>query len=334
MKKNILVAALMLFSITISAQTVEELTPQQRLEKAKREAAEAKQAIKAAKLAAKQEEKALKLKEKEAQNAAKLEAKVAKMEAEAQRLKAQAAEERARLETQRQAAKPAPVESKPIVKQQVQSQTVKPAVQMPKKEDVIEKQGWAVPKQTEPQTETRTTTIAPTPAPIVDYLAGAVPEVDGKVVFTINLDIPEKSAEDIYNTTYSFLSNLTVDAHQRKNENSTVALVNKQEGKIVARLNEWLEFSRTSLSLDRAKFNYVAIATCSEGKLHVTIERLSYVYEEKRPGGFRLPAEELISDQAALNKKGKLIKSSQKFRISTIDRIREIFNNLTQTFNR
>lgn len=341
MKKIYFVAILMLFAISISAQTVEQLTPQQRLEKAKRDAAEAKQAIKEAKLAAKQQEKESKLKEKENAKAAKMEQKIAKMEAEAARLKAQAEEERAKLNVQQPQAKPEPVTPKVAEKPQVKVEEPKKEVEQPKiqteqpkKEVEKEPQGWTVPTVTESKTAATQPATAQYQSPSTNYLQGAVPEIDGKVVFTLDLDAPGKSADEIYNTAYQYLEKLSLDSHQRKDEGSAIALVNRNEGKIVARLNEWIVFASSALSLDRTKFNYVAMATCTDGKLHFTIERISYQYEENRSTGFRMTAEELISDKAALNKKGEINKAYRKFRVHTIDRVNEIFDELSAQINR
>ena len=41
------------------------------------------------------------------------------------------------------------------------------------------------------------------------YLAGAVTEKDGKVEWTLEIDVPGKSAVDIYNTMLTFLTDFT-----------------------------------------------------------------------------------------------------------------------------
>ena len=58
----------------------------------------------------------------------------------------------------------------------------------------------------------------------------------------------------------------------------------------------------------------------------MTLERISYNYEENRDTGFKLPAEKVITDEYALNKKKtKLIPLYAKFRKKTIDRKDAIF---------
>ena len=42
------------------------------------------------------------------------------------------------------------------------------------------------------------------------YLAGTVPEIDGKVVFTLDLNLPGRSAQDIYERVYAIISLLHI----------------------------------------------------------------------------------------------------------------------------
>ncbi|MCI6161679.1 MAG: DUF4468 domain-containing protein [Prevotellaceae bacterium] len=164
------------------------------------------------------------------------------------------------------------------------------------------------------------------------YLEGAVSEVDGQVQWTLNLDVPDKNAQEIYDTMLAFLVRLTKEENQL--DNSSVSLVNKKEHVIVASMREWLVFKKNVLSVDRTKFNYTLVAACSDNHLKVDMIRLSYKYEEERvKGGYYYKAEEWINDKNALNKKKtKLLGSCAKFRCKTIDRKDEIFARVTGLF--
>lgn len=132
-----------------------------------------------------------------------------------------------------------------------------------------------------------------------------------------------KSAQQIYDIVYTTLDSLTAKPEQI---NSSIALINRKAFSIVARYQEWLEFSKSFISLDRTKMNYVIIANCSDNKLHLSLERISYAYEENRSTGLKTTAEKWITDKYAVNKKGtKLIPGSAKFRKKTIDRKDQIF---------
>ena len=152
---------------------------------------------------------------------------------------------------------------------------------------------------------------------------GAVPEVDGKVIFTLELDVPGKNAQQIYDRMNNTLDGL---AKKENQINSGILLVNKEEHIIAAKYSEWLEFTRNFFVLDRTEFNYTIIATCKDNHLTMNLERITYNYEEGRETGFMLPAEKLITDEYALNKKKTKLKPTfSKFRRNTIDRKDEIF---------
>ena len=160
----------------------------------------------------------------------------------------------------------------------------------------------------------------------VKYLEGAVPTIDGKVVFTLDKDVPGKDAQQIYDIVYEVLEKMTTTENQFKE--SQVSLVNKKDHVIAARYREWLVFKNTFLALDRTVFNYTIIANCSDGHLKMTLSRIYYNYETERGDteGLETSADEWITDEYALNKsKTKLSKYSGKFRRKTIDRKDEIF---------
>lgn len=166
------------------------------------------------------------------------------------------------------------------------------------------------------------------------YLAGAVPEVDGRVTFTLDLDVAGKSADEIYNKVFNVLQEMTTEENQIKElaDKSKIAVVNKAEHTIAAKYKEWLVFRNSALSLDRTVFNYTIIAKATDGHLNLTLSRISYQYEFERNDaeGMSVSAEEWISDKAALNKKKTgLLKYTKKFRIKTIDRKDNIFETIS-----
>lgn len=166
------------------------------------------------------------------------------------------------------------------------------------------------------------------------YLAGAVPEVDGRVTFTLDLDVAGKSADEIYNKVFNVLQEMTTEENQIKElaDKSKIAVVNKTEHTIAAKYKEWLVFRNSALSLDRTVFNYTIIAKATDGHLNLTLSRISYQYEFERNDaeGMSVSAEEWISDKAALNKKKTgLLKYTKKFRIKTIDRKDNIFETIS-----
>lgn len=162
------------------------------------------------------------------------------------------------------------------------------------------------------------------------YLKGALSLTNGKIVFTLDKDVPGKSATEIYDCVYQIIDSITHSSNQM--HESQIAVVNKQEHIIAARLKEWLIFQNSPLSLDRTEFNYTLIATCTDNHLNLTMSRMSFAYEMERGlgEGSKGPAEEFIGDDIALAKNGtKLAKYYGKFRRKTIDRKDNIFETIT-----
>ena len=145
------------------------------------------------------------------------------------------------------------------------------------------------------------------------YLAGAVPEVDGKVVFTKEFSIPGMSQEEIFKRMQNWM-----EARLKKNENtSRVVYTNLEEGQIVGTGDEWIVFSSSALSLDRTKVLYQLSVVCAPEKCTMEVEKIRYVYRE---GKEKYTAEEWIVDKYALNKaKTKLVRGLAKWRRKTVD---------------
>ena len=163
------------------------------------------------------------------------------------------------------------------------------------------------------------------------YLAGAVTLNGGRVEWVLDFDVPSKTSEQIYDIVLKCFTNLTKTDNQL--EGSHVSLTDEDEHVVVADVREWLVFSDKLLDFDRTKFFYTLIAYCDDGHLKMTMNRISYRYEEARVrGGYFYKAEDLITDDNALNrKKTKLLRgNSGKFRRKTIDRKDFIFSTLKE----
>lgn len=156
------------------------------------------------------------------------------------------------------------------------------------------------------------------------YLApNAVPEVNGEIQWTCDINVAGKTAQQIYERTLAILDNIIKEPIQL--ERSKIAITNEKEHNIVATMQEWLTFTSNALVLDRTKMNYVLQALCSDGHLKLILDRITYNYEVQGKKEF-YKAEEWINDKNAVNKKRtRLYPSSGKFRRKTIDRKNELF---------
>ena len=160
-----------------------------------------------------------------------------------------------------------------------------------------------------------------------EYLGeDCVPLVDGKVEWQYDIELPGRSADDLYKATLDILTRMTSEENQL--ERSKVALVNPQQHSLIATMQEWLVFSSSALTLDRTKFNYVLQADCTDGHLQLRLGHITYNYEAQRDT-YNYKAEEWITDEFAVNKKRtRLYPIAGKFRRKTIDRKNEIFENI------
>ena len=153
------------------------------------------------------------------------------------------------------------------------------------------------------------------------YLEGAVPELEGKVVFAQTIHIPQASKEEIY---------AQVEAWMKKrfnNASNRVVYQNPEKGQVVSLGNDTLVFKSSFLSLDQAAMSYQVIAEAKDAECDIQIDRISYAYEENK----NYAAEELITDKVALNKsKTKMYKGFSKWRIHTVDYMNNLLDELTQ----
>lgn len=150
------------------------------------------------------------------------------------------------------------------------------------------------------------------------YLKGGCPEVNGKVQFDTTIETT-LTAQQAYDRMLTYMNAFVRSNGQTKNSN--VSLVDPTNHQVATHLDEWLVFESKPLSLDQTRFLYNLIITCKDKRVDVSLRNLSYVYEEDRGGG-AFPAEDMISDAQAINKKGTGFQKggSKKFRTKTIDR--------------
>lgn len=300
-------------ALTMQAQNV--LTPEQQLEKAQKELEEAKKALEAAKAQA---------------EAAKVKAEAEKVKAEAEKTKAEAERLKAEAERMKQEAE----KLKKNTENSVPATKLVPATKKENTTETSEGAGWVVPTVTEEVEEKKVEKTAEGVVLKEDpkYLAGAIQlNADGKVEFVLDTQASGKSADEIYNIVFQYMSKLIKN---EQNINSRIALVNrnnKNEQIIACIMDEWFVFNQSFISLNRSETKYQLVATISDNHLRLSMTRIVFNYEEGRSTGFKEPAEKVITDKYALTKKkNDLAKIYGKFRRGTIDRKNQIFNDLTK----
>lgn len=320
--------------MSVQAQSV--LTPQQQLEEAQKKLEEAKKAVEEAKQkaeAAKKKAEAEAAKQKAAAEAAKKKAeeeakRKAAEEAKAKAEKIQQQIKEAEAETARLKAEAARLNAETNGAAATTAASAATTATPAPATTASQGSGWVIPTATKKET--------PKPAAQVNgaklkedpkYLEGAITfDEQGKIVFDTEIEAPGKSAAQLYNLVFDYMSGLTQD---KESKASRMALVNKDEHIIVNTMDEWLVFSNSFISLDRTECKYNLIAKITDGKVSLSINHINYIYEEGRQTGFKLPAEEVIIDKVALTKKkNDLARIFGKFRKKTIDRKDQIFNEI------
>lgn len=159
------------------------------------------------------------------------------------------------------------------------------------------------------------------------YLAGAVPVENGKVVFSKEIQVPNQTKQQVYETALAW-------ANQRfTGEDMRVAYQNPEAGELAATGKEYIVFSSTVLSLDRALMSYQVRIRTADALCSIELTNIRYEYNvsyQRDPE--RYVAEEWIVDKYALRNETKLNRITGKFRRKTIDFADELFQSAAKAF--
>lgn len=157
-------------------------------------------------------------------------------------------------------------------------------------------------------------------------LKGAVPEVNGKVVFSRSFKLPDVPAGHLYDHLYRWTEK------RLKSKNDSLIYAGRDEGLIVLTGIDTLVFSQKAFFTDESSVSYIITLLCLDDYLEVTVEDLYYEYTVSymnKPETYY--AEELITDKAALKSKGKKLKKKEgKFRRHTIDYVNAIYTEIKE----
>ena len=159
------------------------------------------------------------------------------------------------------------------------------------------------------------------------YLKGAVPEVNGKVVFSKEYSIAGMSKDEVYAKTKEWMD---VRMHQNANK-SRLAYENEEKGQLAANGEEYIVFSNSALALDRTKVMYQMTANCDEGKCVLQIKNIRYDYPNEKE---IYVAEDWISDEVALTKdQSRLARGFAKWRRKTVDFVDDMNESLQKALS-
>ena len=156
------------------------------------------------------------------------------------------------------------------------------------------------------------------------YGVGAVPVVNGRVLFEKTITVNGATQEEIFEKAIRWAETRFVKPTVIASKYTETDSIN---GHFVVNAEEYIIFRNTFLELDKTRINYWYEVSCQDNTVTVRMTRITYWYEEERDGGRRFTAEEWITDEECFNKKQtKFLRGSGKFRIKTID----LFDNLAR----
>jgi len=160
------------------------------------------------------------------------------------------------------------------------------------------------------------------------YLAGAVPTVDGKVVFSKEIPYESTLGPD---SLYKLIARFVARSLNREEVLKRTGMVNDVTTHYMeVGVVEYLTFKKSALVLDRTQIIYKITLYIANDKVSVQVSDISYYYDEERDPT-KLTAEEWITDEAALNKKKTdFTVKHGKFRTATIDLFDKFFNDIEQ----
>lgn len=170
------------------------------------------------------------------------------------------------------------------------------------------------------------------------YLAGAVPEQDGKVCFSATIPAEGRTAAQIYAglsqwASFRFSAGVEsgewTDANYFKNTDfAAIREADAEQGLIVCAANEEMVFTNKMLAKDYTLISYTLRLEVMEGAVAATMTDIIYTYTLAEDDPERITAEDWISDAEAINKKGQLHRTVARFRIKTVDLANELFTEI------
>lgn len=168
--------------------------------------------------------------------------------------------------------------------------------------------------------------------------AGAVPVVDGRVVFAASIEAAGRSKEELYRvlaswTAFRFAAG-TKNGNWREPDFfcnldwAQVKEADREAHTIKAQGAEEMVFSNKALAKDYSHVFYLLDTEAKDGRIDIRMHNIIFSYVGSQ-NAERIPAEEMITDKWGLNRKGHLARINGKFRLKTIDLFNEFVDELT-----
>ena len=161
--------------------------------------------------------------------------------------------------------------------------------------------------------------------------AGAIPVKNGKVTFEETIPAEGYTAEEVKAVAEAWIKERFV----KPTVLSAKQFESDQPETIMLKGEEYIVFKNKFLVLERARIYYYLTLTANDGSCTFNMSRITYWYDdEDDKGGLKMIAEEWITDENAINKKGELKKFEGKFRNKTIELKNSLINALAERLNK
>lgn len=149
-----------------------------------------------------------------------------------------------------------------------------------------------------------------------EYSIGTIATVNNKVTFNETIPAPGLTAKEVEEVVTKWFAERFV----KPTVIGFKAYEPEVPGTLVAKAEEYIVFKNTFFVLNRSRIAYFMNITCKDGSCIFDMSRITYWWDEEADdGGRKMTAEECITDEHAINKKGGLHKFNGKFRTKTID---------------
>lgn len=161
--------------------------------------------------------------------------------------------------------------------------------------------------------------------------AVAIPVKNGKVTFEEAIPAEGYTAEEVKRAVDAWVKERFV----KPTVISVKQFESDQPETIILKGEEYIVFKNKFLVLERARIYYYLTLTANDGSCTFNMSRITYWYDdEDDKGGLKMIAEEWITDENAINKKGELKKFEGKFRNKTIELKNTLVNALAERLNK
>ncbi len=161
--------------------------------------------------------------------------------------------------------------------------------------------------------------------------AGTIPVKNGKVTFEEAIPAEGYTAEEVKRAVDAWVKERFV----KPTVISVKQFESDQPETIILKGEEYIVFKNKFLVLERARIYYYLTLTANDGSCTFNMSRITYWYDdEDDKGGLKMIAEEWITDENAINKKGELKKFEGKFRNKTIELKNSLINALAERLNK